>query len=84
MNKYLMIALLALGIHLATAADDMTAEFKQMMDGSFRSSGIADKHRFISSTSRPSARATGMPSAERLKAIEAEQMKTIRWPSDGK
>lgn len=84
MNKYLMIAPLALGIHLATAADDMTAEFKQMMDGSFESSGIADKHRLYQLDFQAVCSSDRMPSAERLKAIEAEQMKTIRWPSDGK
>ena len=84
MKKFLMIAPLALGIQFAVAGDDMHAEFKQMMDSSFKSNGIAEKHRLYQLDFQALCSAEKSPSADVLKSIEAEQMKTIRWPADGK
>jgi len=84
MKKFLMIAPLALGIQFAVAGDDMHAEFKQMMDSSFKSNGIAEKHRLYQLDFQALCSAEKSPPADVLKSIEAEQMKTIRWPADGK
>lgn len=84
MKKFLMIAPLALGMQFAVAGDDMHAEFKQMMDSSFKGNGIAEKHRLYQLDFQAACSTEESPSPAMLKAIEAEQMKTIRWPSDGK
>ena len=84
MKKLLMIAPLALGMQFAVAGDDMHAEFKQMMDSSFKGNGIAEKHRLYQLDFQAACSTEKSPSPAMLKAIEAEQMKTIRWPSDGK
>ena len=84
MKKFLMIAPLALGMQFAVAGDDMHAEFKQMMDSSFKGNGIAEKHRLYQLDFQAACSTEKSPSPAMLKAIEAEQMKTIRWPSDGK
>lgn len=84
MKKIIFAAPLLLGLQGAWAADDaLRAEFKVMMDASFKTTGIAAKHRiyqldFQSACSQPKP-----PSAQVQKAIEAEQLKTIRYPADG-
>jgi L-cysteine S-thiosulfotransferase len=57
-----------------------------MMKGSFRSEGIAgvDRLQQDDSNRECSQIGTGSLPEARAKAIEAENLKTIKWPSDGK
>lgn len=84
MKRLMMIAPLALSLQAAVAADTLHTEFKEMMDASFHSKGIAEKYRLYQLDFQAACSAPQPPAAEVAKGIEAEQMKTIRWPSDGK
>lgn len=85
MIKTLGIAGLALGASLAWGADEaLYADFKEMMDSSFKTTGIAAKHRmyqldFQKACSQPKA-----PPRKVMQQIEAEQLKTVRYPAEGK
>ena len=84
MKKIIFAAPLLLGLQGAWAADDaLRAEFKAMMDASFKTTGIAAKHRIYQLDFQAACSQAKPPSAQVQKAIEAEQMKTIRYPADG-
>lgn len=84
MKKIIFAAPLLLGLQGAWAADDaLRAEFKAMMDASFKTTGIAAKHRIYQLDFQAACSQAKPPSAQVQKAIEAEQLKTIRYPADG-
>jgi L-cysteine S-thiosulfotransferase len=70
----------------STASTDYDALATQMMKASFSDKGIATVERLNQDTSnRECSQAEGRPLPEaRAKAIEAENLKTIQWPSDGR
>jgi len=55
-----------------------------MMDTSFKTTGIADKYRMKQLDFQRICSAEKEPSKKVMEAIEAEQLKTIRYPADGK
>jgi sulfur-oxidizing protein SoxX len=79
--------MLALGL-VSTGAlavnDALYDDFKAMMDRSFKTTGIAAKHRMLQLDFQKECSGEKEPSKKVLQAIEAEQMKTIRYPADGK
>jgi sulfur-oxidizing protein SoxX len=70
----------------STASTDYDALATQMMKASFSDLGIATVERLNQDASnRECSQAEGKPLPEaRAKAIEAENLKTIQWPSDGR
>ena len=85
MKKMLMLAPLVLAFNLAHADDAaLHAQFKEMMDASFKTHGIAEKYRLYQlDFQKACSSGKPLPAAE-AKAIEAEQLKTVKAPSDGK
>ncbi|QID18627.1 sulfur oxidation c-type cytochrome SoxX [Nitrogeniibacter mangrovi] len=79
--KLMMIAPLALAANLALA-DDTYVEFKQMMDQSFRSKGIADKHRLYQLDFQKECSGK-TPDKARMAQIEAAQLASVKYPADG-
>lgn len=76
---------LVLALPTAQAADEDTyAEFKAMMDRSFKTTGIAPKHRMYQLDFQKACSQDKQPSKAEMARIEAEQLKTIRYPADGK
>lgn len=64
--------------------DDVYADFKAMMDSSFKTSGIVAKHRLYQLDFQKACSEEKHPDAKIMHAIEAEQLKTVRYPADGK
>ncbi|WP_227817611.1 sulfur oxidation c-type cytochrome SoxX [Nitrogeniibacter aestuarii] len=83
-TKMMWIAPLALAAGVAFAGDGDYADFKQMMDHSFKSKGIAEKHRLYQLDFQKECSGTEMPGKERMAQIEAAQLATVKYPSDGK
>jgi len=85
MKKLTTLALLLAALPTAwDGSEDTYAEFKAMMDRSFKTTGIAAKHRMYQLDLQKACSQDKPPAkAEQLK-IEAEQLKTIRYPADGK
>ncbi len=85
MKKISTLAVLALALPNAWADNgDTYAEFKAMMDRSFQTTGIASKHRMYQLDFQKACSGEKPPSKEVMAKIEADQMKTIRYPADGK
>ena len=85
MKKIIVIApLLAMSFGVSAAGDDLYADFKAMMDSSFKTTGIAAKHRMYQLDFQRACSGEKEPPKQVMQAIEAEQMKTIRYPADGK
>ncbi len=82
MKKIMMIAPLVLAANVALADDALYAEFKQMMDQSFHSKGIAEKHRLYQLDFQKECSGT-TPSNARMAQIEAAQLATVKYPADG-
>src|SRR6478672_7467497 len=82
----LAAALAAFAGCASTASTDYDALATQMMKASFSDKGIATVERLNQDASnRECSQAEGKPLPEaRAKAIEAENLKTIQWPSDGR
>ncbi|MGE5946475.1 MAG: sulfur oxidation c-type cytochrome SoxX [Betaproteobacteria bacterium] len=66
------------------ANDALYADFKAMMDSSFQSNGIAAKHRMYQLDFQKACSGEKDPPKKEMQAIEAAQLKTIRYPADGK
>jgi len=80
---------LAMGLFCAfpaawAANDALYADFKAMMDSSFQSNGIAAKHRMYQLDFQKACSGEKDPPKKEMQAIEAAQLKTIRYPADGK
>jgi L-cysteine S-thiosulfotransferase len=85
MKNISMIAALAMASSAALAgSDDLYAEFKAMIDASFKTTGIAAKHRMYQLDFQKACSGEKDPAKSVMKVIEAEQLKTIRYPADGK
>jgi len=85
MKKITLFALLAVSLPAAWAgSEDTYAEFKAMMDRSFKTTGIAAKHRMYQLDFQQACSQEKLPSKEVQAKIEADQLKTIRYPADGK
>ena len=66
------------------SAEDIRGEFVAMMDRSFKTNGIAEKHRMYQLDFQKECSAEKDPPKKVMQAIEAAQLKTIRYPADGK
>jgi L-cysteine S-thiosulfotransferase len=85
MKKITMVMGLICALPAAWAANDaLYADFKAMMDSSFQSNGIAGKHRMYQLDFQKACSGEKDPSKKEMQAIEATQLKTIRYPADGK
>lgn len=85
MKKISTLAVLLLALPGAWADQGETyAEFKAMMDRSFKTTGIAPKHRMYQLDFQKECSQEKQPPKAVMDRIEAEQMKTIRYPADGK
>lgn len=85
MKKISVLAAMLFVLPTAWADQGETyAEFKAMMDQSFKTTGIAAKHRMYQLDFQKACSQDKEPSKEVMARIEAEQMKTIRYPADGK
>jgi L-cysteine S-thiosulfotransferase len=85
MKKITTLAALLLVLPAAWAgSEDTYAEFKAMMDRSFQTNGIAAKHRMYQLDFQKACSAEKQPSKQVMAQIEAAQLKTIRYPADGK
>jgi len=81
-NKWMWIAPLALVAGMAFAGDGEYVEFKQMMDQSFRSKGIAEKYRIYQLDFQKECSGVH-PSAARTDEIQKAQLATVKYPADG-
>lgn len=85
MKKITTLAVSLLALPAAWAgSEDTYAEFKAMMDRSFQTNGIAAKHRMYQLDFQQACSAEKQPSKQVMAQIEAAQLKTIRYPADGK
>ncbi len=80
----IIAALMAVSSGAFAAGGDIHAEFAAMMDRSFKTTGIADKHRMNQLDFQKECSAEKDPPKKVMQAIEAAQLKTIRYPADGK
>ncbi len=85
MKKITLFALMAVSLPAAWAGgEDTYAEFKAMIDRSFKTTGIAAKHRMYQLDFQQACSQEKLPAKEVQAKIEADQLKTIRYPADGK
>lgn len=85
MKKITTLAVSLLALPAAWAgSEDTYAEFKAMMDRSFQTNGIAAKHRMYQLDFQQACSVEKQPSKQVMAQIEAAQLKTIRYPADGK
>ncbi|HEY1091251.1 MAG TPA: sulfur oxidation c-type cytochrome SoxX [Burkholderiaceae bacterium] len=75
-----MLALLATGAQAAPKA----AEVQAMMKGSFTDKGIAKAERVEQDALQAACSATKPPTTEQAAKLQAEQLASVKWPSDGK
>ena len=80
----IFVVLVASSFGALAAGEDLYADFKAMMDSSFKTTGIASKHRMYQLDFQKECPSGKEPSKKVLQVIEAEQLKTIRYPADGK
>ena len=80
----IIAALMAVSSGALASAEDSRAEFVAMMDRSFKTTGIAEKHRMYQLDLQEGCSAGKDPPEKVMQAIEAAQLKTIRYPADGK
>lgn len=85
MKKMTVIASLMLvsGIAAAADRDALYADYKAMLDSSFKTTGIAEKYRIYQLDFQKACSSAKPPSAKVMAQIQAEQLKTIRYPADG-
>lgn len=65
-------------------SSDLEMAYKDMMERSFKANGIAGKYRIYQLDFQKACSSEKAPSKKELALIEAEQLKTIRYPADGK
>ena len=80
----IIVAGMAASFGAFAAGGDSHAEFQAMMDTSFKTTGIADKHRMKQLDFQKECSAEKAPSKKIMESIEATQLKTIQYPADGK
>lgn len=64
-------------------SSDLDMAYKDMMERSFKANGIAGKHRIYQLDFQKACSSEKAPSKKEMARIEAEQLKTIRYPADG-
>lgn len=72
------------GTSSAPSAAALDRQAGEMMHTSFRAQGIAGLDRLEQDPVQAACSSDTPPPDATLRALEAEQMKTIRWPSDGR
>ena len=87
-NVCLVVAAAALGCASTPGSADLDRITADMVRASFRDEGIAKLDRLVQDDSNrecSAAEASGKPmDAARAKVIEQANLKTVKWPSDGK
>ena len=83
------LTFIAAGLLCASASawadkDQLHADFKAMLDQSFKTTGIAGKHRIYQLDFQKACSQDKPPAKAVMQKIEADQLKTIRYPADGK
>ena len=61
-----------------------TADAQRMIHNSFEAHGIATLDRLNQDAVQAACSAATLPSAEQLRQLEAAQLATVKWPSDGR
>ena len=82
MKKLICALPLALAASFAHA-DELQAKVEQMMVDSFKANGIASIDRQKQDAIQKACSSLTPPDAETMKKLEAAEMATIQWPSDG-
>lgn len=86
--SFAFVGVLVAGCASIPADSDYDSKTAEVLKRSFRSEGIATVDRLVQDDSNrecSQSEVTGVPlSAERMKAIEEANLKTVKWPSDGK
>lgn len=83
-NSFLVIAVLwASGTFASPNDPNLYVDFKSLMDRSFQTNGIARKERIYQLDFQKLCSIPQEPSDKIKRKIEAEQLKTIRYPADG-
>jgi len=82
MKKLFLALPLALGVSVASA-DDLQTKVEQMMLSSFKANGIASLDRQKQDAVQKACSSPTPPDAETMKKLEAAEMATIKWPTDG-
>ena len=77
-------ALAALAGCASTPSADVEAEFRTMMQGSFRTEGIASVERLKQDASQQACSSGQVPSQQALQAIREAAQKSIQPPADGR
>jgi len=80
----IILAAMAVSSGAFAAGEDLHAAFQTMMDNSFKTTGIADKYRMKQLDFQRLCSVEKEPSKKVMESIEAQQLKTIRYPADGK
>lgn len=80
--KKLMFAPLALFASVAIASD-LEARVEEMMLSSFKATGIATLDRQVRDEIQKACSSPTDPDSETMKRLEAAEMETIKWPSNG-
>jgi sulfur-oxidizing protein SoxX len=80
--KKLMFAPLALFASVAIASD-LEARVEEMMVSSFKATGIATLDRQVRDEIQKACSSPTDPDSETMKRLEAAEMETIKWPSNG-
>ncbi|MGL1834796.1 sulfur oxidation c-type cytochrome SoxX [Rhodocyclaceae bacterium SMB388] len=80
--KKLIFAPLALFASIAVASD-LEARVEEMMVSSFKASGIATLDRQVRDDIQKACSSPTDPDPETMKRLQAVEMETIKWPSDG-
>lgn len=84
MKKMLMIAPLALCVGLAFADNHGGDKMQKMIQSSFKATGQATMDRMVQDEVQKACSDPDSLTDARARELEAAQMKTIKWPSDGK
>ena len=80
----IIVAAMAVSSGVFAAGEELNAAFQTMMDTSFKTTGIADKNRMKQLDFQKLCSVEKEPSKKVMESIEAQQLKTIRYPADGK
>src|SRR5690606_37593007 len=78
------IVILLLGSYAAHAADDLDKVTMEVIKSSFRSQGQAKVEWLDQDAVQKACSAATPPAADEARKMEAEQLATVKWPSDGK
>ncbi len=80
----IIVAAMTVSSGAFAAGEDLHTAFQTMMDNSFKTTGIADKYRMKQLDFQRLCSVEKEPSKKVMESIEAQQLKTIRYPADGR